>query len=90
MREKSTALLYIRRPLLAVRVADMNEKEILMLNPPEGFFDIEHFSGYPAVLIQLPLVSRRTLKAAIVEAWYSCASPELGSSGPARAVHRGA
>ncbi|HSS93675.1 MAG TPA: hypothetical protein VLR46_06770 [Candidatus Dormibacteraeota bacterium] len=77
-------------PLLAVRVANMDEKEILMLNPPNGFFDIEHFSGYPAVLIQLPLVSGRTLKAAIVEAWYACASPKLARSGPPRAGRRGA
>ena len=77
-------------PLLAVRVGNMDEKEILMLNPPEGFFDIEHFSGYPAVLIQLRLVSSRTLKAAIVEAWYACASPKLGRSGPTRAARRGA
>ena len=77
-------------PLIAVRVADMDEKEILMLNPPKGFFDIEHFSGYPAVLIQLPLVSGRTLKVVIVEAWYACASPMLARYGPPRAARRGA
>lgn len=56
-------------PLLAVRVADMDEKEVLMMDPPDGFFDIEHFSGYPAVLIKLKVVKRSVLKAAISEAW---------------------
>jgi len=56
-------------PLLAVRVANLEEKEVLMMDPPAGFFDIEHFSGYPAVLIQLQLVKRDVLKAAIAEAW---------------------
>jgi hypothetical protein len=61
-------------PLLAVRVANLEEKEVLMMDPPEGFFDIEHFRGYPAVLIQLDLVKRSVAKAAIEEAWRVCAS----------------
>ena len=68
-------------PLLAVRVANLEEKEILMLDPPEGFFDIEHFSGYPAVLIRLRVVDGRVLKAAITEAWKVCA----GAPKPRRA-----
>ena len=68
-------------PLLAVRVANLEEKQILMLEPPEGFFDIEHFSGFPAVLIRLAAVERPILEAAIVEAWYACAPPRLASSG---------
>ncbi|HEX6351250.1 MAG TPA: MmcQ/YjbR family DNA-binding protein [Candidatus Dormibacteraeota bacterium] len=60
-------------PLLAVRVANLEEKEVLMMDPPEGFFDIEHFSGYPAVLVRLAAVKPRLLKAAITEAWRVCA-----------------
>ena len=56
-------------PLLAVRVANMEEKGVLMMDPPEGFFDIDHFSGYPAVLIKLEAVKRSVLEAAIAEAW---------------------
>jgi hypothetical protein len=77
-------------PLLAVRVANMDEKAVLMMSPPDGFFDIEHFSGYPAVLIELRRVSGRTLKAAIVEAWHACASPTLAKTGPPRAARRSA
>jgi len=61
-------------PLLAVRVANLEEKDVLMMDPPEGFFDIEHFSGYPAVLIKLNVVKPSVLKAAIEAAWRLCAS----------------
>ncbi len=61
-------------PLLAVRVANLEEKEVLMMDPPEGFFDIEHFSGYPAVLIRLNGAKRSAVRAALEEAWRVCAS----------------
>jgi len=64
-------------PLLAVRVANLEEKEVLLLDPPEGFFDIEHFRGFPAVLIELDVVNREILEAAIVEAWSVCAPSHL-------------
>ena len=73
-----------RGPLLAVMVASLEEKEVLMMDPPDGFFDIEHFSGYSAVLIELPVVKRPILRAAVIEAWYVCAPPRLAASGPPR------
>lgn len=74
-------------PLLAVRVANLEEKELLMMDPPEGFFDIEHFSGYPAVLIRLQLVDEEVVKAALVEAWHACAPPNLAAVAPPRPNH---
>lgn len=71
-------------PLLAVRVANLEEKALLMMAPPVGIFDIEHFSSYPAVLVELGAVERKLLRAAIVEAWYACAPPRLAASGPPR------
>ena len=71
-------------PLLAVMVGNLEEKEVRMMDPPAGFFDIEHFSGYPAVLVQLEVVARELLKAAIEEAWYASAPPRLRGSRPER------
>jgi hypothetical protein len=71
-------------PLVAVLVANLEEKELLMMDPPDGFFDIAHFAGYPAVLIRLDAVDARILEAALVEAWYACAPPKLAAAGPAR------
>ena len=75
-------------PLLAVRVANLEEKEVLMMDPPHGFFDIEHFRGYPAVLIRLQLIDEDLLEAALVEAWHACAPPSLSADGPPRPHHR--
>ena len=75
-------------PLLAVRVANLEEKEVLMMDPPQAFFDIEHFRGYPAVLIRLQLVDEDLLKAALVEAWHACAPPSLAAVAPPRPLRR--
>ncbi|HEY4025412.1 MAG TPA: hypothetical protein VGO86_03190 [Candidatus Dormibacteraeota bacterium] len=77
-------------PLLAVRLANLEEKDVLLMDPPDGFFDIEHFRGFPAVLIRLGVVNRQLLTAAMVEAWYVCAPPNLVGNGPPRGVRRGA
>ena len=71
-------------PLLAVRVANLEEKEVLMMDPPQGFFDIEHFRHYPAVLIRLQLIDEDLLKTALVEAWHACAPPKLAAVAPPR------
>jgi hypothetical protein len=67
-------------PLLAVRVRNLEEKEVLMMDPPRGFFDIEHFRGYPAVLIELDVVEDGIVRAALTEAWRVCAPPRLAKS----------
>ena len=64
-------------PILAVRVADLGEKEAVLAAMPKGFFTIPHFDGYPAVLIQLKAVTKRALREAIVDGWLACAPPKL-------------
>ena len=60
-------------PILAVRVEDLGEKEAVLAANPRGFFTIPHFDGYPAVLIQLPKVSRAALREAVLDGWLACA-----------------
>src|SRR5919199_5623663 len=52
-------------PILAVRVADLGEKEAVLAARPKAFFTIPHFDGYPAVLVQLKAVTKRALGEAI-------------------------
>src|ERR671924_1430596 len=52
-------------PILAVRVADLSEKEAVLAAQPAAFFTIPHFDGYAAVLIQLKNVSQAALREAI-------------------------
>ncbi|MEW6472277.1 MAG: hypothetical protein AB1679_08400 [Actinomycetota bacterium] len=64
-------------PILAVRVADLGEKEAVLAAGLKGFFTIPHFDGFPAVLIQLNKVGKRDLREAITDAWLACAPPKL-------------
>jgi hypothetical protein len=64
-------------PILAVRVEDLHEKEAVLEAQPKGFFTIQHFDGFPAVLIQLKVVGKRVVREAIVDAWLACAPPKL-------------
>ena len=40
-------------PILALRVADLEEKEAVLAMHPKGFFTIPHFDGFAAVLVLL-------------------------------------
>jgi hypothetical protein len=64
-------------PILAVRVADLDEKEAVLASHHPAFFTIPHFDGYAAVLIQLPIVAKSILNDAVVDAWLACAPPPL-------------
>ena len=64
-------------PILAVRVADLSEKEAVLAAPPKGFFTIPHFDGYAAVLVQLKAVTKRALREALIDGWLACAPPKL-------------
>jgi hypothetical protein len=64
-------------PILGVRVEDLHEKEAVLAEGRKGFFTIEHFDNYPAVLIQLNVVGKRALREAITDAWLACAPPRL-------------
>jgi hypothetical protein len=66
-------------PILAVRVADLDEKEAVLASHPRAFFTIPHFEGYAAVLIQLPIVTNGLLHDAIVDGWSTCAPPPLAA-----------
>ena len=66
--------------ILAVRVADLEDKEALLAAGRRGFFTMAHFDGYPAVLIQLSAVGKRALEEAIVDAWIACAPPALAEA----------
>jgi hypothetical protein len=67
-------------PILAVRVADLGEKEAVLASRWRGFFTISHFDGFAAVLIQLRTVAPGRLRDAIVDAWAACAPPHLADS----------
>ena len=66
-------------PILAVRIAGLDEKEAVLAAYPEAFFTIPHFDGFAAILIQLRRVATADLRDAITGAWLACAPPKLAA-----------
>ena len=64
-------------PILAIRVADLHEKEAVLAANPGAFFTIPHFDGFAAVLVQLEEVTGAALREALLDGWLACAPPEL-------------
>lgn len=56
-------------PILGIRTADLEMKDVILASDPKVFFTTPHFDGYPAVLIQLDKIDARKLKDVLVEAW---------------------
>ena len=67
-------------PILAVRVDDLGEKEAVLAMGQKGFFTIPHFNGYAAVLIQLELATKKSVRVALEDGWLACAPRGLAES----------
>lgn len=64
-------------PILAVRTADLHEKEAILAANPDAFFTIPHFNGYKAYLVQLTRVTPEALREALTDGWLAVAPPSL-------------
>jgi hypothetical protein len=67
--------------VIAVRVADDEEKQALLALEPDVFFTEPHYDGYNAVLVRLPAIDPELLTAVITAAWRCRASRELSGRG---------
>lgn len=63
--------------VLAVRVRDIQEKEMLLATEPELFFTEPHYNGFPAVLVRLDVIEAADLENLLKSAWRCQAPPEL-------------
>jgi hypothetical protein len=62
--------------VIAVRVANLNDKDVLLSMDTEKFFTEPHYNGFPAVLVRLPAVSAEDLEDLITDAWL-CQAPKV-------------
>jgi hypothetical protein len=69
-------------PILAVRVASLDEKDAILSVDRPGFFTISHFDGYAGLLIQLAAVAPEDLRAALRDAWLASAPRKLARDLP--------
>lgn len=55
--------------LVVVFVADLDEKEALLLSAPEAFTTTPHYDGWPTVLVRLEGVELDELEEVLTESW---------------------
>ena len=60
--------------VLAVRVASLDDKELLLAADSDVFFTDSHYNGYPAVLVRLAAIDVDDLEELLVDAW-RCQAP---------------
>jgi len=60
--------------VIAVRVVDLDEKDVLIAAEPGVFFTEPHYNGFPAVLVRLDAIDTDELEELIIEAW-RCQAP---------------
>jgi hypothetical protein len=60
--------------VIAVRVANLDEKDIILSIDAEKFFTEPHYNGFPAVLVRLVAIDVEELEPLIVHAW-RCQAP---------------
>lgn len=60
--------------VIAIRVRNNAEKEMLIEAEPTKFFTEPHYNGYPAILVRLAAVDGNELEALLLNAW-RCQAP---------------
>jgi hypothetical protein len=66
-----------RPDVLAVRVANREEKEMLLAADAAKFFTEPHYNGFPAVLVRLDAIDVDELEEILTDAWRSQAPRKL-------------
>ena len=61
--------------VIAIRVANQSEKEVLLAADEEKFFTEPHYNGYPAILVRLAAIDANELTELITDAW-RCLAPK--------------
>ena len=63
--------------VFAVRVANEEEKQVLIASDPAKFFTEPHYNGYPAVLVRLAEIDSDELTELLMDAWRNAAPRKL-------------
>ncbi len=63
--------------VVALRVANLDAKEILLMSDERKFFTEPHYDGFPAVLVRLKEIGRVELREMLTQAWRAQAPKAL-------------
>lgn len=69
-----------RYPIVALRVADLGEKDAVLAGGRPGVFTIPHFDGFAAVLVELDAVEDAVLAELLTDAWLARAPQRLADA----------
>jgi hypothetical protein len=71
--------------VLAVRVANNAQKDLIIASDSRKFFTEPHYNGFPAILVRLKEVTLADLRVLLEEAW-RCQAPKALRERPATAA----
>ncbi len=80
VRDKS--FVRLRDATTLVLLCPIEQKTLLMEISPDIYFETDHYVGYPAVLIQLAVISDEELSLRLEDAWRFKAPKRLAASRP--------
>jgi hypothetical protein len=63
--------------VLALRVANSDAKEILLIADERKFFTEPHYEGFPAILVRLKQIGKAELRRLMIQAWAAQAPKTL-------------
>jgi hypothetical protein len=66
--------------VIAVRVANLVDKDLILASDSTKYFTEPHYNGFPAVLVRLDAVTVADLKPLIADAWRCMAPKDLTAS----------
>lgn len=58
------------QPVVAIRLADLSDTQAVLAEGRAGVFTMEHFDGFPAVLVSLPAVNPVVLGELLTDGWH--------------------
>src|SRR5262245_48402256 len=70
--------------VLAVRVANLAQKDLILSADAKKFFTEPHYNGFPAVLVRLDAVTVTDLEVLLADAWQCMAPPPEVAAKPRR------
>lgn len=73
--------------VLAVRVANLAAKDLIIASEPAKYFTEPHYNGYPAVLVRLEAVTVAELRPLLEEAW-RCVAPKAAKPAVKKAAKK--
>lgn len=76
VRGKLLARLREEGDVLVVKV-EIDYRDLLIQAAPEIYFTTPHYTGYPAVLVQLPAADAKELRSLLTDAWRAHAPKHL-------------